>query len=132
MRDGRINPGINDNPVLQGYCTWKPFSPQVGNVAHPPIFEQPHAESSGVDPGPGDKAADKIITPPMDALYSPLTPFFAHKDAPVDKKGSKTMFGQNGWLERSGQPREKNKYQQKKSMFEGLKRMAKDLVSWVS
>lgn len=131
MRDGRVNPGIIDNPVLQGYCTWKHSSPQVGNVAHPPAFEQSHAESSGVNPGAGNKAVDKILTPPMDALYSPLTLFFAHKDAPVDKKGSKSMFGQNGWLERTGPPFEKNNYQQKKSMFGGLKRMAKDLVSRV-
>ena len=128
-RDGRIDSGMNDNPILQGYCTWKHSSPQVENAANPPIFEQFHAESSGSNPGAGEDSVGKIMTPPRVALYSPLTPFFAYKGAPVNKKGSKTMFGQNGWLEKTGQPPEKKKNPQKHSMLEGLKRMAKDLVS---
>ena len=39
------------------------------------------------------------------------------------------MFGENGWLEKTGQTPEKKKDPQKKSMFEGIKKIAKGLVS---
>lgn len=128
--DGRIDHGMSDNPVLHGYCTWKHPSTQVENVANSPAFEQTHTEPSGANLW-AEKGVRKITASPRDALYSPLTPFFAHKGAPVDKKGSKTMFGQNGWLEKTERNPKKKRDTQRKGIFEGLKRMAKDLVGLV-
>lgn len=126
--DDCIEPGMSDNPVLQGYCAWKRSSPQLENIANPPAFGSLYPDSSGNNPGAG-KSENGLKEHQKDALYSPLTPFFADKSGPANKKGSKIMFGQNGWLEKTGQTPEKKKVPPKKSMFEGLRKMAKDFVS---
>lgn len=127
-RDDCTGPSMSEDLVLHGYHAWKYSSSQIENTANPPAFERFHSESSGNKPGPGSPG-NRPVMPQKDALYSPLTPFFADKEAPANKKGSKIMFGQNGWLERTGQTPEKTKETQKKSMFEGIKRMARGFVS---
>lgn len=123
-----MDPGMSDNLVLHGYCAWKHSPPQLENTANSPAFGRLYPEFSGNNPGAG-KSESRLKAHQKDALYSPLTPFFADKNGPANKKGSKVMFGQNGWLERTGQTPEKKKDPQKKSMFGGLKKMAKDFVS---
>ncbi|KEZ43755.1 hypothetical protein SAPIO_CDS3896 [Scedosporium apiospermum] len=62
-------------------------------------------------------------------LYSPLTPFFADQSHPTSKKGEKVMFGQNGWLERTGETPEKKRDVQKRSIFEIVKKIAKEMLN---
>ncbi len=67
-------------------------------------------------------------------LFSPLALYFRGHDFPTIKKGEKTLIGDNGWLERTGQPMEKldqdKKTPQKKSgLLDSIKKIAKDIVS---
>ncbi|MBE3043593.1 hypothetical protein IMZ48_13685 [Candidatus Bathyarchaeota archaeon] len=128
--DDSIEPIMGDNPVLHGYCAWKQPSPQLENIANPPALEHfnPEFPSNNLEAG---KTESKHTRQQRDALYSPLTPFFADKSGAAEKKGSKIMFGQNGWLEKTGKTPEKKKITQKKSIFGGLRKMAKDLVSLI-
>jgi hypothetical protein len=129
--DGRVAPGLGHSVVLQQYSDW----------AHSSSVEKP--AQNRTDPGDSyiDSAKDGLLpkqrcggdTGPRHLLYSPLTPFFANDGMPPDKKGSKAMFGQNGWLERTEQPFGTEKIRRKKSMFNGLKKIARDLVrGWPS
>lgn len=120
-----------DNTVFREYYNWKHSSPGNMNAAghSTPETLLPNSDTSGLKAG---KACErKVAQPRRHILYSPLTPFFADNGVPADKKGSKTLFGQNGWLERTGQTPEKKKDPQKKSMFDGLRKVAKDLVSLI-
>ena len=127
--DDSIEPIMGDNSILHGYCAWKQASPQLENITNPPALEHLNSEF----PGHGSEAekTESKLKSQQKALYSPLTPFFADKGGAADKKGSKMMFGQNGWLEKTGETPEKKKITQKKSMFGGLRKMAKDLVSLI-
>lgn len=124
------NPDMSANPVLHEHYARKHSSSQIGNATEPPVSESFQADSSGVNSGAGEYGS-RVNMPQYGSLYSPLTPFFADKREPAHKKGSKIMFGQNGWLEKTGQTPEK-KNPQTKGMFEGIKKMAKGFVSRLS
>jgi hypothetical protein len=65
-----------------------------------------------------------------EALYSPLTPYFADKKFPV-KKGGKTMIGDNGWLERTAPktPEMKKSSPKKSGLLDSIKKIAKEMVN---
>lgn len=62
-------------------------------------------------------------------LFSPLACYFRGPDFPSEKKGGKTMIGDNGWLERTevhdGTRRSPSK---RIGIIEGIKKIAKDMV----
>ena len=122
------NTGMSDNPVFHGYCAWKDSSCPIEDTANPSKIKPFDTEASGNILGVQEPEG-RVNKGPKSSLYSPLTPFFVDKGAPGDKKGAKTMFGQNGWLERTGKFTEKKDTPPKKSMFRGLKNIARDLVS---
>lgn len=126
--DANTDTNMGEDLVLQGYHVWKRSYSRIENTANPPSFEYSHPESSESGLGPG-RAGIRPMMAQKDALYSPLTPFFVDKEETSTKKGSKIMFGQNGWLEKTGQTPEKKKDSQKRSMFEGVKKMARGFVS---
>ena len=65
-------------------------------------------------------------------LFSPLALYFRGDDFPTEKKGEKTMIGQNGWLECTEQT-DRNKIKQtpqkKTGILDGIRKIAKDVVS---
>ncbi|KAL7928706.1 hypothetical protein V8C35DRAFT_226250 [Trichoderma chlorosporum] len=66
----------------------------------------------------------------QNALFSPLTLYFRGNGLPAEKKGEKTMIGQNGWLECTEQTEfDKNKQtpQKKTGILDGIRKIAKDM-----
>ncbi|KAI9155316.1 hypothetical protein HJFPF1_07898 [Paramyrothecium foliicola] len=63
-------------------------------------------------------------------LFSPLPLYFRGQDFPSLKKGEKTLIGQNGWLERTGNPatKEKKSPQKKGGIIDSIKKIAKDMT----
>lgn len=62
-------------------------------------------------------------------LFSPFL-FYFRGDFPQEKKGGKTMIGDKGWLERTDPVEEKaKKTGMKKGILDGIKKIAKDMVS---
>jgi hypothetical protein len=64
-------------------------------------------------------------------LFSPLASYFRGPDFPSEKKGGKTMIGDNGWLERTQSVSEQAKRSPSKriGILEAIKKIAKDMVS---
>ncbi|KAH0495548.1 hypothetical protein TgHK011_009090 [Trichoderma gracile] len=63
-------------------------------------------------------------------LFSPLALYFRGDDFPVEKKGEKTMIGQNGWLEcteQSDPNKNKQTPQRKTGILDGIRKIAKDM-----
>ena len=67
------------------------------------------------------------------ALWSPFPFYFRGDDFPSEKKGGKTMFGHDGWLERTEQGADKGKKgspHKKAGLIESIKKIAKEMVSF--
>jgi hypothetical protein len=63
-------------------------------------------------------------------LFSPLACYFRGPDFPSEKKGGKTMIGDNGWLERTQSVQQGKRSPSKRiGILEGIKKIAKDMVS---
>ncbi|TFA97568.1 hypothetical protein CCMA1212_010658 [Trichoderma ghanense] len=63
-------------------------------------------------------------------LFSPLALYFRGDDFPTEKKGEKTMIGQNGWLECTEQTdpnKNKQMPQRKTGILDGIRKIAKDV-----
>ncbi|EGX89181.1 hypothetical protein CCM_07433 [Cordyceps militaris CM01] len=64
-------------------------------------------------------------------LFSPLPLYFRGQDFPTVKQGGKTLIGNNGWLEKTGQDlgqNGENKMPQKRTgIFDSLRKIAKDM-----
>lgn len=111
--------------VLQSYNQWR-----NGKVSPKRPTEAPSRSQSARLParltarGNIEKAEGRLET-----VYSPLTPFFSTKDLPASTKVSKTLIGDNGWLERTGKSPEKAAPSPKKAGFlDNLKKKAKEMV----
>ncbi|SPO05786.1 uncharacterized protein DNG_08473 [Cephalotrichum gorgonifer] len=133
--DGSSGVDMGDNQIFHGYCAWK-LSPN-GHRDSPghtvsdgrTNYDNLHPESFPTRPGARNEGGVKATKSQREALYSPLTPFFADNGGLADRKGSKIMFGQNGWLEKTGPTLEKKEEPQKKSMLGGLKKIAKEFAA---
>ncbi|KAL7781849.1 hypothetical protein V8C37DRAFT_413944 [Trichoderma ceciliae] len=63
-------------------------------------------------------------------MFSPLALYFRGEDFPTEKKGEKTMIGQNGWLgctEQPGHDNNKQTTQKKIRILDGIRKIAKDM-----
>lgn len=74
--------------------------------------------------------AEAVSESPM---FSPLPLYFRGQDFPTVKRGGKTLIGNNGWLEKTGQEglelETHNKTAPKKTgIFDSIKKIAKDMV----
>ncbi|TEA10016.1 hypothetical protein C8034_v011004 [Colletotrichum sidae] len=63
-------------------------------------------------------------------LYSPLRPYFAYKELPVQKIAGKTLIGEQGWLERPAPnaDRKKDMSPKRPGLLDSLKKMAKEMA----
>ncbi|KAL7948170.1 hypothetical protein V8C42DRAFT_244109 [Trichoderma barbatum] len=63
-------------------------------------------------------------------VFSPLALYFRGVEFPTEKKGEKTMIGQNGWLECTEQndhDKKKQTPQKKARILDGIRKIAKDM-----
>lgn len=86
-----------------------------------------HAESTRLAQYPAEVVSES-------PLFSPLPLYFRGQDFPTVKRGGKTLIGNNGWLEKTGQETlgldAENKTPQKRAgIFDSIKKIAKDMVS---
>lgn len=66
-------------------------------------------------------------------LFSPLPLYFRGQDFPVVKRGGKTLIGNNGWLEKTGQDSvgldaDGKAPHKKAGIIDSIKKIAKDMV----
>ena len=63
--------------------------------------------------------------------FSPFPYYFRGEDFPSQKMGQKTLIGEGGWLERTNESPDKFKKgaEKKGGFINGIKRLAKDIVS---
>jgi hypothetical protein len=64
-------------------------------------------------------------------MFSPFPFYFQDSDGAPEKKGEKTLIGLDGWLEKTDQDADKGKKNalRKLGIWDGFKKMAKDVVS---
>lgn len=64
-------------------------------------------------------------------MFSPLALYFRDQEYPAERKGKKTMIGQNGWLEITERSSCHNKQAspKKTGILDGIRKIAKDIVS---
>lgn len=75
---------------------------------------------------------DKECQPNESYMFSPLALYFRDNEFPTERKGKKTMVGQNGWLEiteRSSCHDNRQTSPKKTRILDGIKKIAKDIVS---
>lgn len=75
---------------------------------------------------------DQIYQPNENSIFSPIALYFRVNEFSSERKGKKTMIGQNGWLEiteRSSCNSNKQTPQKKMSILDGIRKIAKDIVS---
>ncbi|PKS09671.1 hypothetical protein jhhlp_004291 [Lomentospora prolificans] len=111
------------SPVIQAYCEWDSRI-QRGHDNSSNYGLSNRAEASGPEQWVSTTESEG------EPLYSPLTPFFTtDMGCAPSKKGEKVMIGDNGWLERTGRTPENKKTNHKRSLFETLKDIAKDMTT---
>ncbi|KAK1597783.1 uncharacterized protein LY79DRAFT_507228 [Colletotrichum navitas] len=82
--------------------------------------------------GPHKGRLEALRQPVMDAsqMYSPLRPYFAYKELPVQKIAGKTLIGEQGWLERPNQSldrKKKDSSPKKPGLLDSLKKIAREM-----
>ncbi|KAJ4153277.1 hypothetical protein LMH87_009772 [Akanthomyces muscarius] len=60
--------------------------------------------------------------------FSPLPLYFRGQDFPTFKQGGKTLIGNNGWLENTGQDGESKTPQKRAGIFDSIKKIARDMT----
>ncbi|KAK1659295.1 hypothetical protein BDP55DRAFT_563317 [Colletotrichum godetiae] len=107
--------------VLESYSGWK-------DSKAPALV----SDVGGRGGSPPKGRLEALKQPVMDAsdIYSPLRPYFAYKDLPVQRIAGKTLIGEQGWLERpSNTPDRKRKdgSPKKPGLLDYLKKIAKGM-----
>ncbi|KAK1966984.1 hypothetical protein LY78DRAFT_634765 [Colletotrichum sublineola] len=112
--------------VLQSSSGWR--DPNI--PAPPPGMASQGGNAQGYSPHKGRLEA--LRQPAMDAsqTYSPLRPYFAYKELPVQKIAGKTLIGEQGWLERPNQSpdRKKDGSPKKPGLLDSLKKIAREMT----
>ncbi|OLN91995.1 hypothetical protein CCHL11_01656 [Colletotrichum chlorophyti] len=111
--------------VLQSYSGWKgPNAPALPPGMPNRGGDQEHALHRG--------RLDDLKQPVMDAsqIYSPLRPYFAFKEMPLQKIAGKTLIREQGWLERPNNTPEhkKDSSPKKPGLLDSLKKIAKEMT----
>lgn len=93
-----------------------------------------HDDLAGLPPGSLDRRLPshaEAIASIESPLFSPLSLYFGGPNFASEKKGSKTLIGDNGWLERTSSTHEgvKRSLPKRLGLLDGLKKMAKEVVS---
>ncbi|KAI6781996.1 uncharacterized protein J7T54_003415 [Emericellopsis cladophorae] len=134
-----------DTPYLEAYGQWadvrtyretKPLAHQDAKVgglegythhskSTADTSRQEQQRASPSRPRPPQLRSAKDVESPM---FSPFPFYFQGQGLTTEKKGEKTMIGENGWLERPGETTEKSKRGAKKTgLLDGIKKIAKDM-----
>lgn len=119
----------------------EPVRPRVNEPHHPRrsksladgIRRQQSPVKLSQDPESGRQTyytPDMVSESPM---FSPLPLYFRGQDFPTVKQGGKTLIGNNGWLEKTGQDGlgldgASKSAQKKTGIFDSIKKIAKDMV----
>lgn len=63
-------------------------------------------------------------------MFSPLAFYFRGQDPQVKRRGHKTLIGDNGWLEKTGNqtPKETRSPPKKAKLFDSIRKLARDMV----
>ncbi|KAJ6781072.1 hypothetical protein PWT90_03053 [Aphanocladium album] len=142
-----------DNGVIDIYNDWtqiyrsgvSPMSPEpvrsYGSEVHHPRRSKSLAEGIRRQQSPAKSSRSReserqaYYPPDMvseSPMFSPLPLYFRGQDFPTVKQGGKTLIGNNGWLEKTGQEarldRENKTPQKKTGIFESIKKIAKDMT----
>ncbi|GKT57289.1 hypothetical protein CT0861_10451 [Colletotrichum tofieldiae] len=113
--------------VLQSYGGWK------DSTAPAPAPGMADRGGNAVGHGPHKGRLEALRQPVMDAsqIYSPLRPYFAFKELPLQKVAGKTLIGEQGWLERPNQTPDRKKKDgspKKPGLLDSLKKIAKEMT----
>ncbi|KAJ0298990.1 hypothetical protein COL516b_009545 [Colletotrichum fioriniae] len=113
--------------VLESYSGWK--DTKAPALVSDTSGRGGSAQGRGLPKG----RLEALKQPVMDAsdIYSPLRPYFAYKELPVQRIAGKTLIGEQGWLERpDNTPDRKRKdgSPKKPGLLDYLKKIAKEMV----
>ncbi|KAL0782767.1 hypothetical protein CaCOL14_000673 [Colletotrichum acutatum] len=113
--------------VLELYSGWK------DSKAPALVSDMGGRGGSAQGRGPPKGRLEALKQPVMDAsdIYSPLRPYFAYKELPVQRIAGKTLIGEQGWLERpDNTPDRKRKdgSPKKPGLLDYLKKIAKEMT----
>ncbi|KAK1719907.1 hypothetical protein BDP67DRAFT_540979 [Colletotrichum lupini] len=112
--------------VLESYSGWK-------DSKAPALVPDTSGRGGSVQGrGPPKGRLEALKQPVMDAsdIYSPLQPYFAYKELPVQRIAGKTLIGEQGWLERPDNTpdrRRKDGSPKKPGLLDYLKKIAKEM-----
>ncbi|UQC74290.1 uncharacterized protein CLUP02_00938 [Colletotrichum lupini] len=113
--------------VLESYSGWK-------DSKAPALVPDTSGRGGSVQGrGPPKGRLEALKQPVMDAsdIYSPLQPYFAYKELPVQRIAGKTLIGEQGWLERPDNTpdrRRKDGSPKKPGLLDYLKKIAKEMT----
>ncbi|KAK1985093.1 hypothetical protein LZ30DRAFT_399055 [Colletotrichum cereale] len=113
--------------MLQSHSGWR--DPNTPAPAHGMASRGGIAQGHG----PYKGRLEALRQPAMDAsqIYSPLRPYFAYKELPVQKIAGKTLIGEQGWLERPNQSPDRKKKDgspKKPGLLDSLKKIAREMT----
>ncbi|KAL1865256.1 hypothetical protein VTK73DRAFT_5417 [Phialemonium thermophilum] len=114
--------------VLRAYTDWRDGTTVPTTISTSLSARTPGTHASTEQKLGRQYRRQDIETP---SAYTPLTltPFFSNKEMPASRMSKKTMIGDNGWLERPTEPREKKVPAARKTGFlDSLKKKAKEMV----
>ncbi|KAF6816030.1 hypothetical protein CMUS01_12338 [Colletotrichum musicola] len=113
--------------VLQSYSGWK-------DLNAPTLAPEAVGRGASVlerGPPKGKQEALRQQDTGVGQMYSPLRPYFAHRDLPVQKIAGKTLIGEQGWLERpekTSDRKKKDSSPKKPGLLDSLKKIAKEMT----
>ncbi|KAK1497277.1 hypothetical protein CTAM01_07941 [Colletotrichum tamarilloi] len=113
--------------VLESYSGWK-------DSKAPALVPDTSGRGGSVQGrGPPKGRLEALKQPVMDAsdIYSPLQPYFAYKELPIQRVAGKTLIGEQGWLERPDNTpdrRRKDGSPKKPGLLDYLKKIAKEMT----
>lgn len=115
--------------VLQSYSGWKDSN--APTLA--PDADAGGRGASALERGPLKGRHEALRQPATDVgqMYSPLRPYFVHRDLPVQKIAGKTLIGEQGWLERPEKISDRKKKDgspKKPGLLDSLKKIAKEMA----
>lgn len=121
---GKITPVNGQASVLMAYSGWRDsHALDERTVASPKRGKS----TRKMPPSPLKLMADKLSLHET-SNYSPLTPYFVDKMFPGPKKGSKTLIGENGWLQRTCNNQAEEPLPKKSGIIDSIKKKAKEFV----
>lgn len=123
--------------LFEPFGEWLPRSCHPEQEASPPkeLHRSKSAaaglESRNTETSASPEKEDRDLEMTNTPAFSPFPYYFRGEDFPSQKMGQKTLIGEGGWLERTNESPDKFKKgaEKKGGFINGIKRLAKDIVS---